>query len=64
VAASRITGKKQRTAHEIFKKLLKEGLLASDSKRGPLRLAFPAKAVGYYFPRLYPEGVELDMEES
>jgi len=60
--ASRITGRPQRSAHEIFKQLLRKGLLVSDTERGPLRLAFPARAVGYYFPRLYPEGVEVEME--
>lgn len=62
--AARITGRPQRSAHEIFKQLMRKGLLVSDTERGPLRLAFPAKAVGYYFPRLYPEGVEVEMEES
>jgi len=62
--AARITGLSTRGAHDIFKKLLKNGLLVSRSERGPLRLAFPAKAVGYYFPRLYPEGVEIQLEED
>lgn len=61
---ARITGRPQRSAHEIFKRLIKKGLLVSETERGPLRLAFPAKAVGYYFPRLYPEGVEMEMEDE
>jgi Fic family protein len=56
----RIVGKPDRTGRRILKKLLEKKLLASESERGPLRLAFPAKVAGYYFPNLYPEGMELD----
>ncbi len=56
---ARITGKSDRTARRILKRLLEKKLLVSDTERAPLRLAFPAKAVGYYFPQLYPEGVEM-----
>ena len=33
--------------------LLKEGLIVSDTPKGPLRLAFPASAAIDYFPKLY-----------
>ena len=49
----RITGKPERTARRILEQLLREGLMTSSTPKGPVRLAFPAKAVGYYFPRFY-----------
>ncbi len=55
---ARITGKPDRTARRILKNLLEKKLLTSDSERAPVRLAFPTKVAGYYFPQLYPEGVE------
>ncbi len=60
----RITGLPDRTARDILRKLLEQGFLKSDSPRGPLTMGFPLKAVGYYFPRLYPEGIELDLERE
>lgn len=55
----RILGKPERTARRVSKDLLNKGLLVADSERGPVRLGFPVKTVGYYFPQLYPEGVEM-----
>ncbi len=57
--ASRITGKAERTARRILKDLLEKRLLSTETEKGPVRLSFPTCVVGYYFPRLYPEGVEL-----
>ncbi|TYO96738.1 Fic family protein [Geothermobacter ehrlichii] len=57
--AARITGRPERTARRILKSLLDRKLLVSDSEKGPVRLFFPASVAGYYFPRLYPEGVEF-----
>ncbi len=57
---ARLTGKPERTARRILASLLNHGLVVSDTAKGPIRAGFPAKCVGYYFPRLYPEGVELD----
>ena len=37
--------------------LVREGLLASDTPKGPVRLAFPVKVVGFDFPQLFPEDV-------
>jgi len=58
--AARVTGKPVRTGQRILRELLDAGLVASDTAKGAIRIAFPVKCVGYYFPRLYPEGVELD----
>jgi Fic family protein len=57
--AARITGRPERTARRILRDLLDQHLLTADTEKGPVRLAFPAKIAGYYFPRLYPEGVEM-----
>ena len=57
---ARLTGKPERTARRILARLLAAGLVVSDTAKGPIRVGFPTKCVGYYFPRLYPEGVELD----
>jgi hypothetical protein len=54
-------GKPERTARRIVNTLLEENLLTSETPKGELRIAFPTKAVGYYFPRLYPERVEHDI---
>jgi Fic family protein len=57
----RITGKPERTARRILGQLLRGGVLVTTSPKGPVRLGLPAKAVPYYFPRLYPESVEQDL---
>jgi Fic family protein len=57
--ATRILQQPERTARRVLGRLIKEGLLSSDAVAAPVRLGFPAKLVGYYFPRLYPEGVEF-----
>ncbi len=57
--ATRILHKPERTARRIVSTLLDEGLVVSNAPGAPLRMGFPASLVGYYFPRLYPEGVEM-----
>ena len=58
--ATRILQKPERTARRVLGTLIEESLLVSDAPGAPVRLGFPATLVGYYFPRLYPAGVELD----
>ena len=48
-----IIGKKNVTAAKIIKLALAEGLIASPNAKGPLRIAFPAKVLDSYFPRLF-----------
>ncbi len=60
--AARITGRPERTARRILKSLLEKKLIVADTEKGPVRLALPARVAGYYFPRLYPEGVEISEE--
>lgn len=52
-------GKPERTARRLLHALISQNLLLSQGPGKPVRIAFPIFAVGYYFPRLFPEGVEL-----
>ena len=56
--AARLTGRPERTARLVLRQLLDNGLLVASTPKGPVRLGFPPHAVGYYLPRLYPEGTE------
>jgi len=56
--ASRLAGKSERYGNALVAKLLHAGLLRSESPKGVLLFHVPIRAVGYYFPRLYPAGVE------
>jgi Fic family protein len=58
---ARITGLSERGARDLLSELTALGLLVSDTPKGHLRLGFPLLSVGYYFPRLYPEGVEQSL---
>jgi len=52
----------ERSARRVVSSLLKKDYLVSDSEKGPVMFGFPASMVGYYFPRLYPEGVEASLD--
>ena len=58
-----ITGLHERIARDVAKQLLAEGMLVSDSPRGTLRISFPAKVLGWYFPNLYPAGADDQIEK-
>lgn len=51
----RITGLPERTARRIFNDVLDEGLLASETPKGPVSLRFPIAAQDMLFPRLFAE---------
>ncbi len=51
---SKLIGVSERLGRDILNGLLQEGLLLSDSLRGPVGLGFPTHAGGYLFPDLYP----------
>ena len=53
--AERVTGLKERAARMALASLIDDGLLASDSPKGPVSLRFPAHTVELLFPRLFPE---------
>ncbi len=50
----RVSGMAERTGRILLGQLLSEGLLVSDTPKGPVRLAFPIFVAGYLFPDLYP----------
>ncbi|HVH46323.1 MAG TPA: Fic family protein [Labilithrix sp.] len=62
--AARITGLGTRSAQALVAELVRKRLLVSETPKGPLRLGLPPSAVAYYFPRLYPEGIEAGMRTS
>jgi Fic family protein len=57
--APRLLNMPERTARRYVADFLKQGLISSESSLAPLAINFPSASVGYFFPRLYPEGVEL-----
>ena len=50
----RLVGIHPRMGSKVLQTLLEEGLVVSDSPKGPVRLGFPTHAAGYWFPDLYP----------
>ncbi len=50
----RVSGMAERTGRMLLGQLLNEGLLISDTPKGPVRIAFPIFVTGYLFPDLYP----------
>ena len=53
-AAARITGLSERSARRVLGELVRAGLLASVTPKGPVSLRFPVSALEVLFPRLYP----------
>ncbi len=49
-----LTGRAERTTRLAVAQLVGEGLLRSDSPKGPVRLGFPAHCLPYLFPELVP----------
>jgi Fic family protein len=52
--ASRITGLPERSARRVLNDVLREGMLASATPKGPVSLRFPAHTLELLFPRLCP----------
>lgn len=50
-----IVGTGERNARRVVSALLERGVLASESTRAPLRLAFPAALAARWMPGLFPE---------
>lgn len=50
------TGFGSRKAQDLIRQLVDEGYLSSDSPKGALRAAFPLRAMGTFFPNLFPSG--------
>ena len=53
--ASRVTGLPERSARRVLNDLVKEGMLASTTPKGPVSLRFPTHSLDILFPRLYPQ---------
>jgi Fic family protein len=53
--ASRVTGLKERSARELLAILVLDGILASETPKGPVSLRFSPDAVEILFPNLFPE---------
>jgi Fic family protein len=51
--AARITGRSERTARSLLASLVENGLLVSDTVKGPVRLHFSAESADVLFPRLF-----------
>jgi len=49
-----ITGLKERTSRDLLAQLLENGIVGSDSPKGPVSLRFPSNATEILFPKLYP----------
>lgn len=54
--AERITGLKERGARMVLAGLIEEGILGSETPKGPVSLRFPSDTVDLLFPRLFTEG--------
>ena len=52
--ADRITRLPERTARVVLGQLIDEGLLGSETPKGPVSLRFPAKSLDLLFPQLFP----------
>ncbi len=56
-----LTGLGERSAQALLSHLLATGLVASDTKLGSVRFAFPLDSLQFYLPDLYPEAAtQLD----
>lgn len=53
--AGRVTGLRERTARDLLAALVCDGILASDTPKGPVSLRFPLKAAEMLFPALFPQ---------
>lgn len=52
--AVQITGYKDRQATRVLSELCRQGLLISDTPKGPVRLGFPVAVLERWMPQLYP----------
>jgi Fic family protein len=50
-----ITGLKERSARDLLAGLVADGILGSETPKGPVSLRFPLDAIEILFPRLFPE---------
>jgi len=53
--AARVTGLRERSARDLLGALVDDGILGSDTPKGPVSLRFPLDAIEVLFPSLFPE---------
>jgi Fic family protein len=53
--APRVTGLKERSARDLLGTLVSDGILASETPKGPVSLRFPLDTIEILFPSLFPE---------
>jgi len=53
-----LTGRSERSTRTALSQLLAEGLLNSDTPKGPVRIGFPPHSLAYLFPDLVPAAPE------
>jgi Fic family protein len=53
--AARVTGLKERSARDLLGLMVQDGILGSDTPKGPVSLRFPVQVVETLFPRLFPQ---------
>jgi Fic family protein len=53
--AGRVSGLRERSARELLAALIRDGILGSDTPKGPVSLRFSLDAVEILFPHLFPE---------
>ncbi len=60
--AGRIVGASERTGRTALVAALGAGVLRSETPKGAVRLALPAKVLPAYFPRLFPAGGDASLD--
>ncbi len=53
--ATRVTGLRERSARDLLGALVDDGILGSDTPKGPVSLRFPLDTVEVLFPSLFPK---------
>lgn len=59
----RVAGLAERTSRVLVARLAALEMIYSETPKSPVRLSFPPRVVGYFFPRLYPEGIEATLSD-
>ena len=58
-----MTGLGDKVAQILLSRLLKTGLVETDTPLGPVRFGLPLNALQFYFPDLYPEAATRSEED-
>lgn len=58
----RMTGLGERSGRTILSRLVRDGLLQSDTPKGEVRIGFPLDALATLFPNLYPEAASTALD--